>query len=287
MTVSAQSSAGGPADSVVLTAKPGAGFHGTRSLRYHGKRRRPATAGPVRRLDLPVHADTQLSYVIFPQRVANDLRDPANFVAVDLLFDDGSRLSTLGARDQHRIGASARAQGEGRVLYPDQWNRVVIDLGKVAAGRTIRQIALDHDGPAAAFEGYVDDIRVGATPPHPQQRPSDFVDTRRGSNANGRFSRGNTFPAVAVPHGFNFWTPVTDASGNWLYQYQAHNGKDNRPRLQAFALSHEPSPWMGDRQTFQLMPESQSSGRPRARPGSDGHWPSAMPTRLRTRISTR
>ena len=30
--------------------------------------------------------------------------------------------------------------------------------------------------------------------------------------------------------------------------------RDNLPTLQAFAASHEPSPWMGDRQTFQVMP---------------------------------
>ncbi len=43
------------------------------------------------------------------------------------------------------------------------------------------------------------------------------------------FSRGNNFPAVAVPHGFNFWTPVTDAGSNWLYQYQERNGAGQPP----------------------------------------------------------
>ena len=253
--------AGGPAKAFALTAKPDAGFTGLHSLHYHGT----AAGHQQQRLfevDLPVRADTQLSYVIFPQRVEGDLRNPADYVAVDLVFDDGTRLSTLGARDQHRIAATAREQGQERTLYPDQWNFVSIDLGRVAAGRRIRQIVLDHDGPAAAFEGYLDDLRIGAQPADTRQRPSDFVDTRRGSNANAHFSRGNTFPALAVPHGFNFWTPVTDASGNWLYQYQDHNGADNRPRLQAFALSHEPSPWMGDRQTLQLMPETQADGVP-------------------------
>src|SRR6185437_1601839 len=68
------------------------------------------------------------------------LRDPAKYVAVDLQFDDGSHLSTRGAVDQHRIGVSAHAQGEGRTLYPDQWNYLSIDLGRVAAGRTIKRI---------------------------------------------------------------------------------------------------------------------------------------------------
>ncbi|WP_426703286.1 GH92 family glycosyl hydrolase [Rhodanobacter sp. Col0626] len=255
--------AGGPSQAAALTAKPGVGFSGLHSLRYRGH------AGGLQRTDLyavnlPVHADTQLSYVLFPASNGDDLRNPANYVAVDLQFDDGSWLSSRGAVDQHRVGASAHAQGEGRTLYPDQWNLLSIDLGRVAAGRTIKRIVLSHDGPAANIEGYLDDLRIGAAPVDARRRPSEFVDTRRGSNSNGRFSRGNNFPAVAVPHGFNFWTPVTDAGSNWMYQYQQRNGADNRPRLEAFALSHEPSPWMGDRQTFQLMPAAVAHGAPSA-----------------------
>jgi len=253
----------GPAAADVLTAKPGVGFSGLRSLRYRGHAggRQQVSLYDV---DLPVRADSELSYLIFPVANQGDLRDPASYVAVDLQFDDGRWLSELGARDQYRVGASAHQQGEGRVLHPDQWNRLSIELGKLAAGRTIKHVALMHDGPAADFEGYLDDLRIGALPPDPRRRPSEFVDTRRGTNSNGNFSRGNNFPAVAVPHGFNFWTPVTDAGSNWIYQYQERNGADNRPRLQAFALSHEPSPWMGDRQTFQLMPAAAASGLPDA-----------------------
>jgi predicted alpha-1,2-mannosidase len=255
--------AGGPGQAAALTAKPGVGFSGQHSLRYRGSSGGQQQA-ELYAVDLPVRPDTQLSYLIFPLSNAGDLRNPSTYVAVDLLFDDGSRLSTRGARDQHRIGASARAQGEGRTLYPDQWNYLSIDVGAVAAGRTIKRIVLMHDGPAAGFEGYLDDLRLGAAPVDARRRPSDFVDTRRGTNSNARFSRGNNFPAVAVPHGFNFWTPVTDAGSNWMYQYQQRNDVDNRPRLEAFALSHEPSPWMGDRQTFQLMPAAVARGAPSA-----------------------
>ncbi len=255
--------AGGPGTTAALAAMPGAGFSGLHSLHYRGSAGGQQQA-ELYAVNLPVQPDTQLSYLVFPLSNAGDLRNPANYVAVDLLFDDGSRLSTRGARDQHRVGASARAQGEGRTLYPDQWNQLSIDVGAIAAGRTIKRIVLMHDGPAARFEGYLDDLRIGAAPADARRRPSAFVDTRRGSNSNARFSRGNTFPAVAVPHGFNFWTPVTDAGSDWIYQYQQRNGADNRPRLEAFALSHEPSPWMGDRQTFQLMPAAMAHGAPSA-----------------------
>jgi predicted alpha-1,2-mannosidase len=87
------------------------------------------------------------------------------------------------------------------------------------------------------------------------------VDTRRGSNASGGFSRGNNFPATAVPHGFNFWTPMTNAgSSSWLYEYHRTNSDaHNLPTLEAFSVSHEPSPWMGDRQTFQVMPSASAT----------------------------
>ena len=50
-------------------------------------------------------------------------------------------------------------------------------------------------------------------------------------------------------------------STSWLYDYARANNADNLPTIQAFSASHEPSPWMGDRQTFQVMP-SAAAGTP-------------------------
>jgi predicted alpha-1,2-mannosidase len=209
-----------------------------------------------------VQADTRLSYVVFPKASADGLQNGSTYVALDLVFDDGSRLSQLKPVDSHGAPLDAQGQGGSRLLYPDQWNHVASDIGSLAAGKRIRQIVLVHDDPQGQpFIGYVDDISVGAAPVLASARPTDFVDTRRGSNANGKFSRGNNFPAVALPHGFNFWTPTTNAGSNWIYQYAERNGDDNRPRIEAFSLSHEPSPWMGDRNTFQVMPQM-TSGTP-------------------------
>jgi hypothetical protein len=256
--------AGGPSAQDAYSAKPGVGFTGLHSLHYYGNAggKQEAVMFDV---DMPVSANTQLSYLLFPCIVADDLRDPSTYVAVDLIFDDGTRLSGHAAQDQHRIAADAHAQGESRTLYVNQWNKLSIDVGRVAAGRHIRHIVLVHNGPAAHFEGFLDDLRIGpATESVSDQHPSDLVETRRGTNSNMVFSRGNTFPAVVLPHGFNFWTPVTDASSDWMYQYQDHNDANNRPRLEAFSLSHEPSPWMGDRQTFQMMPAAVATGAPSA-----------------------
>ncbi|WP_036112593.1 MULTISPECIES: GH92 family glycosyl hydrolase [Luteibacter] len=254
---------GGPPAEAVLTAKANVGFTGTHSLRYAGNSTGAPNTAKLFDTDIRVGEGTTLSWLVFPRSNKDDLANPANYVAVDLVFDDGSRLSTTGARDQHRIAATAKAQGEGRVLYPDQWNYVSVDLGAVAKGRRVRSIELVADAPPGeAFEGFIDDVRIGTATPVSSTHPTDYVDTRRGSNANANFSRGNNFPAVATPHGFNFWTPVTNAGSNWLYQYQERNGDDNRPRIEAFALSHEPSPWMGERQTFQVMPAQAESGAP-------------------------
>ncbi|MEK8226262.1 hypothetical protein NKG05_09645 [Oerskovia sp. M15] len=58
-----------------------------------------------------------------------------------------------------------------------------------------------------------------------------------------------------MPNGFNFWTPMTDAaSQSWLYAYQQQNNANNKPQLQGIGVSHEPSPWMGDRNQLAFLP---------------------------------
>ncbi|MTD58787.1 GH92 family glycosyl hydrolase [Amycolatopsis pithecellobii] len=202
------------------TAKPGVGFTGVRALRYERPRR-------VRLFEVDIVAGkhTELSYVVFPEDGLG--------IALDVELDDGSTLA--GALDP-------------KTLYPDQWNLV---RRLIPAGRTVRAIVLD--GPDAT--GWLDDVRIADRPPR-YHAPVDWVHTTRGTQSSAEFSRGNTFPATAVPHGFNFWTPVTDASSTtWLYEYHRRNNAANRPRLEGFALSHQPSPWMGDRHTFHIVPE--------------------------------
>lgn len=240
------------------------GWTGVRSLHYaghHAAAGRAHATNEVFDVKIPVARDTQLSYKIFPDLVGSDqVGYDSTYASVDLAFTDGTLLSQLQAKDQHFKPLTPRGQGASNVLYPDQWNSVVSDLGFVAGGRTIDKILVGYDGPSgpADFAGWIDDLHLGAAPPAPSGvRPSDHVLTTRGTNSGSSFSRGNNFPATAVPHGFNFWTPVTDASStSWLYRYQSSNGPDNLPRLQGFSLSHEPSPWMGDRQTFQVMPQT-------------------------------
>jgi len=228
----------GPGPDRAPAAKAGVGFTGLRALRYR--------AGPpavVFEVDVPVTVHSELSYVVFPVSDGPVPSYRSTRVALDLEFDDGSRA-----------GFSPVAQGEAKTLYVDQWNPVRRPLAAFA-GRRVRRIVLRTDLDDVAT-GWLDDVRIADRPPA-ELSPPDRVRTTRGSHSSGEFSRGNTFPATAVPHGFTFWTPVTDARAlNWFYSYHRHNDARNEPRLQAFGASHQPSPWMGDRHTFHLMPGS-------------------------------
>ncbi|GAA2639629.1 GH92 family glycosyl hydrolase [Streptomyces axinellae] len=258
----------GPASSP--TAKTGAGFTGRHALRYAGShtgKGRGYAYTKVFDVDVPVTRDTVLSYRLFPEMSGEDRSYSATYTAVDLAFTDGTYLSDLRATDQHGVRLSPRGQGEGKTLHVNQWNNSETRIGRAAAGKTIDRVLVGYDAPEGAaegarpFSGWIDDIEVAPRrPAAPKAHLSDHVVTTRGTNSSGDFSRGNNFPATAVPHGFNFWTPVTNAGAtDWLYEYARKNTDDNPanlPTLQAFSASHEPSPWMGDRQTFQVMPSA-------------------------------
>ncbi|MEU5104966.1 GH92 family glycosyl hydrolase [Streptomyces sp. NPDC021354] len=250
----------GPAGSP--TAKANAGFTGTRALLYAGTHKPDGRAYSYNKIfdvNTAVTRDTLLSYRIFPSMPETDLDYPATHVSVDLAFTDGTYLSDLpGAVDQHGARLSPQGQGASKTLYVNQWNHKESRIGAVAAGKTIDRVLVAYDSPkgAAKFRGWVDDISIAPKAPEKRLKHlSDYAVTTRGTNSSGSFSRGNNFPATAVPNGFNFWTPVTNAGSlSWLYEYARGNNADNLPTVQAFNASHEPSPWMGDRQTFQLMP---------------------------------
>jgi predicted alpha-1,2-mannosidase len=238
-------------------ARKGMGYSGLHALRYRGD----GSAGRARlfAVDVPVAADTTLSWMVLPEIVDGDTVASTG-VSLDLVFDDGKRLSQLDARDQHGARIGAEAQAASKTLYPQQWARKSVRLGDIPAlrGRHVRAIELELAPPGGRqARGWLDDIAIAPQPHVQASSPSDRVSTTRGTQSNGTFSRGNNIPATAMPHGFNFWVPVTDAGTlGWLYRWNEGNDAGNHPRLQALSISHEPSPWMGDRQTFQVMPSS-------------------------------
>ncbi|GLY43267.1 alpha-1 2-mannosidase [Amycolatopsis sp. NBRC 101858] len=245
------------------TVKPHLGFSGTHSLHYEGWQpgARGTATDKLYDVDVPVRHTTRLSYVVFPEFTGNDTAYPSTYVALDLAFTDGSRLSGLPVTDQNGVRLTAGEQGAAKTLHTGQWNQVTADLGAVAAGKTVDRVLLTWAGPGAPahFAGWVDDVAIADAPAGScaDRHLTECAVTTRGTNSSGDYSRGATIPATALPHGFNFWSPVTDASSTGtIYQYLRDNTPAGRPAIQAFSVSHEPSPWVGDHQTFQVMPST-------------------------------
>ena len=79
-------------------------------------------------------------------------------------------------------------------------------------------------------------------------RPSEYVSTLVGTQSDYSLSTGNTYPAIALPWGMNFWTPQTGRMGDgWAYTYGAHT-------ICGFKQTHQPSPWINDYGQFSMMP---------------------------------
>lgn len=79
--------------------------------------------------------------------------------------------------------------------------------------------------------------------------PVDYVSILVGTQSKHSFSNGNTYPAIALPWGMNFWTPQTGKMGDgWTYSYDAD-------KIRGFKQTHQPSPWINDYGQFSIMPQ--------------------------------
>lgn len=90
---------------------------------------------------------------------------------------------------------------------------------------------------------------IGANRVQAQKRqPVESVNTLMGTDSEFKLSNGNTYPAIALPWGMNFWTPQTSKMGDgWVYGYDAN-------KIQGFKQTHQPSPWINDYGQFSLFP---------------------------------
>lgn len=78
--------------------------------------------------------------------------------------------------------------------------------------------------------------------------PVDYVNPLVGTLSKHSLSTGNTYPAIALPWGMNFWMPQTGKMGDgWAYVYTAD-------KLRGFKQTHQPSPWINDYGQFAIMP---------------------------------
>ena len=78
----------------------------------------------------------------------------------------------------------------------------------------------------------------------------NYVNPLVGTDSDHALSNGNTYPAIALPWGMNFWTPQTNKMGNgWAYMY-------DDVKIRGFKQTHQPSPWINDYAAFSLFPET-------------------------------
>ena len=67
-----------------------------------------------------------------------------------------------------------------------------------------------------------------------KNEPVDYVSILVGTQSKFELSNGNTYPAIAVPWGMNFWSPQTGKMGDgWLYRYDAD-------KIRGFKQTHQP-----------------------------------------------
>ncbi|WP_425236197.1 GH92 family glycosyl hydrolase [Ulvibacterium sp.] len=76
----------------------------------------------------------------------------------------------------------------------------------------------------------------------------EHVNPLMGTDSEFSLSNGNTYPAIAMPWGMNFWTPMTAKMGNgWTYNYDDY-------KIRGIKQTHQPSPWVNDYAAFSFMP---------------------------------
>jgi len=95
-------------------------------------------------------------------------------------------------------------------------------------------------------------LLLSCTSARQEEHPSDYVSTLVGTQSDWTFSTGNTYPAIALPWGMNFWTPQTGRMGDgWAYVY-------TEDKLRGIKQTHQPSPWINDYGQFAIMPTTRT-----------------------------
>jgi predicted alpha-1,2-mannosidase len=145
------------------------------------------------------------SYVVRPQRNGGPFGDyvqnASQYVAVDLLFTDGSKLSDTGAVASN--GATLDPVQQGAALATDTWTPVQVSIPAAAAGKTVDKVLLafgtgDVIATAGQNDGYlrgwIDDVSiVHPLPPLTVTAPADAaaVKDERFTGELASFTGGN------------------------------------------------------------------------------------------------
>ena len=266
----------------VVSKVDNAGWDGVNVLKFAGTHIDSSKAAKsyisvYQGLEVPVSANTQLSYMVMPQPRDSenyDFNRISNWISLDLKFTDGSYLSDMALPDRDGNVLSPMGQGDGQTLVQFNWNHIVADLG-AAAGKTISEILVGYDnrafgeGAEQGFLAYFDSVEIAnveAPDLTSTDYAKDYVDTLRGTYNGNNFSRGNAVPSTTLPHGFNQLIPVTEGvnNANQLYHYQQSGTETyakrgggtvtkNNNTLSHICVNHFTSVYNSDYGSFQFM----------------------------------
>jgi len=126
--------------------------------------------------------------------------------------------------------------------FEDQTNR---GLGRFTSGTYLRRFIVALSLAVVIMIG----VLIQGYFKKPDERDlADLVNPLMGTDSEFKLSNGNTYPAIALPWGMNFWTPQTRKMGDgWGYTYDDY-------KIMGIKQTHQPSPWINDYAAFSFMP---------------------------------
>ncbi len=154
-------------------AQSGFGHTGSWAVIYSGRAVAPGNHADNVLLDTdtPVVAGDVLSYAVQPQRDGGPfggwVQNASQYVSLDLLFTDGTRLSDTGVIASD--GQPLQPERQGTALTPDAWTTVQVSLPQAVDGKTVDKVLLrfgtgDVVATAGQQDGYlrgwVDDVSL-------------------------------------------------------------------------------------------------------------------------------
>ena len=203
-------------------------------------------------LDTPTTGAEILEIAIYPELMQGADAVPdraATHLSLQIQDDDSQAIAVID-REGHNLSqppAAVAPHLAATILYPEQWNLWSIDLRNYSQANLATLALRSHVDHGTGWL----QVRTRTAPEPAELDRVQRVRTTRGTHNRRGFSRGNVLPLTCLPHGMNFLTPMTDArTRQWVYTWHG----DPHPALQGLAISHQPSPWIGDRCSMHLMP---------------------------------
>jgi len=129
-----------------------------------------------------------------------------------------------------------------------KFNRSAIEIDPWSFDAAMKQILGNDKTTDGLWKEYQDYLKSYEADRKKKDGLVDFVNPLMGTDSKGSLSNGNTYPAIAMPWGMNFWMPQTGKMGDgWAYTYASD-------KIRGFKQTHQPSPWINDYGQFSIMP---------------------------------